>query len=38
MTIFPSKVRHVLPRGDVCRCLIAKYFHIDIPDPNLKKV
>ena len=38
MTIFPRKVRHVLPRPDVCRSLIAKYLHIDIPDQNLKKV
>ena len=38
ITIFPYKVRHVLPRQDVCRSLIAKYLHIQMPDQNRKKV
>ena len=38
MTIFPCKVRHVLPRCNICRSLIAKYLHIHISDQNLKKV
>ena len=38
MSIFPHKVRHVLPRQDVCLSLTANYLHIDIPDQNLKKV
>ena len=38
MTHFPCKVRHVLPRRDVCHSVIAKYLHIHIPNQNLKKV
>ena len=38
ITIFFRKVRHVLPRLDVCSSLIANYLHIDIPDQNLKKL
>ena len=37
MTIFPCKVRHILPRRDVCLSLTTKYLHIHIPDQNLKK-
>ena len=38
MTIFPRKVRHVLPRQDVCLRPTANYPNIDIPNQNLKKV
>ena len=38
LTTLPRKMRHVLPRLDVCRSLIAKYLHINIPYQNLKKV
>ena len=38
ITIFPHKVRHVLPRQDVCLILTAKYLHIHIPYQNLRKV
>ena len=37
MTIFPRKVRHVLPRRDVCLCLTAKYPYIHILDQNPKE-
>ena len=37
MTIFPRKVRHVLPRRDVCLCLTAKYLYIHILDQNPKE-
>ena len=38
MTIFPHIMRYVLPRREVCRSLITKYLHIDIPNQNRKKV
>ena len=38
MTIFPRKVRHILPSQDVWIRLAVKFFHIDIFDQNLKKV
>ena len=37
MTIFPHKVRHVLPSRDVWICLAANYLHIDIFEQKLQE-